>query len=786
LTDPVHQRFWRKPQTQNKARDWKQAPLFGVIALSLVLLAATWSVTWHWLDKERALLDKHSRAHQESLAIIISENFNQVLDRARFFSLAASEWFEGNQGDAAKRLSAMLSENRVFLRIALYDHSSRQVYASSPDTDSRLLTQALLDQLANPVAAASFQLVPWVNPVDRAWQVQLLLPVSGREGDSRGVLLVVLDLGYFLGLYREVDIGRTGAIQLLQTSGREVARARLGGLEYTEGIWQTSLVVPGNAKPGSLIADFFDDGHSYLASYKKLAKYPFLVVVSRDLSELQAEYGVSRTRSQWFLWLFSAFILLATFLVARSLRGREKLFDALKNADLENRALILELEDQRYEALQMASHDTLTGLPNRRLFLEMSQSHLSRAKRSHKHYGLMYVDLDRFKNINDTLGHHVGDLLLQTVATRLQSALRESDVIARMGGDEFTVLLNELDSLDDIAKVAGKIIELIGRPCINLDGHDIQVSPSIGIAVFPRDGHNVETLCQHADAAMYQSKRAGRGRYTFYDPVLNSVSDRQFSLEQRLPMAIADGELVLHYQPKVRLSDFKIVGLEALVRWHHPEYGLIYPGEFVPMAELTGLDVALGDWVARSACLQLAKWQAAGLNLVPVAINVTARQLHDLNFPQRIANKLATCGITAEWLEVEVIESSLMQSIELATKVLSDLERIGIRIALDDFGNGYSSLTYIRTLPIHTIKIDRSFINDIRNSPQDATIVDSIVTMAHKLEMQVVAEGVELSDQLLHLKSINCDQVQGYFLSRPVDADAAGKLIHQSILTPPK
>ena len=784
VTAPPHQRFWRRLKTQ-KVSDWRR-PLIGVIALCLVLLAATWSVTWHWLDNERALLDKNSRAHQESLAIIISENFNQVLERARFLSMASSEWFDGNPGDAAKRLSAMRSANQVFLRIAIYDKTARQVYASSPDADSGLLTQAVHALLANAETAVGPRLVPWVDPLARAWQVQLLFPIHGRERDAHGVFLVVLDLGYILGLYREVDIGRTGAIQILQRSGEEVARARLGGLEYNQETWRTGLFMPDKGWQGSVVADYFGDGHRYLASYKHLTKYPFLVVVSQDVAELQTEYDANRSRSQWFLWLFSGFILVSTFFIGQSLRRREKLFDALKNADLENRTLILALEDQRHHAIEMASHDALTGLPNRRLFLELGHSHLSLAKRSRKHYGLMYLDLDRFKNINDTLGHHVGDLLLQTVATRLQSAVRESDVIARMGGDEFTLLLTELDSVADLSRVASHIIELISRPCTNLDGHDIQVSPSIGIAVFPQDGHNVATLCQHADAAMYQSKRAGRGRYTFYDPALNPVSNRQFSLEQRLPTAIAEDELVLHFQPKVRLSDFKIVGLEALVRWQHPEHGLILPGEFVPMAELTGMDVALGDWVARSACLQLAQWQAQGLNPVPVAINVTARQLHDLDFPRRIADYLASFGVAAHLLEVEITESSLVDSIDIATKVLSDLARIGVHIALDDFGNGYSGLTYIRTLPIHVIKIDRSFINDIRNSPQDATIVDSIVTMAHKLKMQVVAEGVELLDQLLHLKSINCDQVQGYFLSRPVDATAAAHLIQQSILMPPK
>jgi diguanylate cyclase (GGDEF)-like protein len=754
--------------------------------LSVLLLTITWAVTWQWLENERGMFSKNSQARQESLAVIISENFNRALDQARIFSVASSEWFDGNRSDATKRLTAMCSANQLFLRIALYDASSRKVYESSPDIDSSTLTSVVQARLAEPVSSAVLDLVPPEDSFSKAWQLNLLLPVVDKDGNGRGLLLAVLDLGYVLGLYRDVDIGKTGAIQILMNTGLEIARVRASGLEYVPGTWQTSFFQPINGDQGSVTGDYFGDAHRYIASFKHLAKYPFLVVVSRDIAELQTEHVGNRSHSVGVLSLFSVFIVLLTFWVSRSLLAREKLFEALRRADRENRKLILELEEQTRQAYELASHDALTGLPNRRLFLEMGHSHLFRAKRSRKLFGLMYVDLDRFKGINDTLGHHVGDLLLQTVATRLQSALRESDVIARMGGDEFTIILNEVDSVADIVLVASKIIELISRPCTNLDGNDVQVSPSIGIAIFPQDGHNVEMLCQHADAAMYQSKRAGRGRYTFYDPALNPVRDFQFSLEQRLPTAIAEDELVLHFQPKVRMSDFKIMGLEALVRWQHPEHGLIYPGEFVPMAELSGMDVALGDWVAQSACMQLAQWKTMGLAPVPVAINLSARQLRDLGLPKRVQDLLASYGIAPQLLEVEITESSLVDSVEIATKVLTGLKSLGIHIALDDFGNGYSSLSYIRTLPIDTIKIDRAFIKDIRNNPQDATIVETIMIMAHKLHMKVVAEGVELQDQLLHLKTINCDQVQGYFLSRPVEAAGAAQLIRQAILEPPK
>ncbi|MCH2222707.1 MAG: EAL domain-containing protein, partial [Dechloromonas sp.] len=301
-------------------------------------------------------------------------------------------------------------------------------------------------------------------------------------------------------------------------------------------------------------------------------------------------------------------------------------------------------------------------------------------------------DLDRFKTINDSLGHHVGDLLLQTIAARLRSVLRDSDVVARLGGDEFVALLTGLERSEDMAVVANKLIEVIGQPCHNLDGHDVQVSPSIGIAIFPRDGHDINTLSRHADAAMYQSKRAGKGRYTFYDPALNPVSNRQFDLELGLPKAIAENELLLHYQPKVSLTDYRITGFEVLLRWQHPEFGLVYPQEFIDLAETAGLTIALGDWVADACCRQLAAWRAEGLAPLPLALNVSARQLADTALPGRIAALLRAYGIPASLLEIEITESGLLESIEVTGQILRELEAMGISIALDDFGNGYSSL----------------------------------------------------------------------------------------------
>ncbi|MDP3538848.1 MAG: EAL domain-containing protein [Azonexus sp.] len=755
------------------------------VALILTLLVLAWGVTLQRLEAEKTLVNQNARIQQENLATIISENLAQVLDRGRLMSIAANEWFEGDRMAATNRLSAMRTADRAYLRVALYDSAMRRVYTSSPATDTPELRESL--RLALSATPAEKPGGPSVGPRpeshEQAWQLPLLFPVSSHNGRPDGILLVILDLGYFLSLYQHIDIGRSGIIQVMKSDGEVVAQARQEGLVLSGQKSLTPLPLNG-ASRGSLNGAFFEPGRAYRTSFRQLEHHPFIITVSRDIEETLAEHIGSHSRFLSILAVLTAIIALATFWFARSLHRQGRLLSALATADDEKRELILQLEEEKQRAFKLAAHDHLTGLPNRRMFHELVVSHLSRAKRSRKHYALMYVDLDRFKGINDSLGHHVGDLLLQTVSDRLRSCLRESDVIARLGGDEFGLLLTGLESVDDTASIAAKIVDQVSRLCSNLDGNDIQVTPSIGIALFPRDGHDFDTLCRHADAAMYQSKRSGRGKYTFYDPGLNTASDRLLNLEQRLPKAIADNELTLHFQPKVRLSDYRIVGFEALVRWEHPEFGLIYPNDFIPLAEHAGFIIELGDWVAHACCQQLAEWQAEGLEIVPIACNVSAKQLQDKELPRRIAGFLGACGVNARHLEVEITENSLIESIEIATQVLGDLEALGIRIALDDFGNGFSNLAYIRTLPIHCLKIDRAFISDIRNSHDDAVIVASIITLAHNLHMKVIAEGIEMIDQLVHLKTAGCDEAQGYYFSRPVPADAARKLLICSLLGP--
>ena len=728
----------------------------------------------------------NAQVQQQNLTAIISENLGQVLDRGRLMAITAESWFDGHESELPARLSAMIASDRLFLRVALYDSQLRRVYASSPGRDPEALHHAL-DQFLHPAAGhgmARLGLAPRPQATEQAWQIPLMLPVLGRDNRPTGVLLVVLDLGYFLQLYRHIDLGRTGLIQVIRQDGEIVAEARQEGLVMQTQVAHTPFLLPVSQAQGALEADLYRDGRTFLSHYQQPEHMPFRVIVSRELSEILAPHRNTRERFLSVLTLVSVLFLGATFWVTQGIRRRERYASALAQADRDNRALIVQLEEEKRRAFVMAAHDPLTGLPNRRMFTELLQSHLQQARRNRKHYALLYLDLDRFKEVNDTLGHHVGDLLLQAVATRLRTLLRESDLVARLGGDEFAVLLTALERADDAAIVATKLVTELSKPFEDLDGQQIQISPSIGVALFPRDGHDIDALCRNADAAMYQSKRAGRGRYTFYDASLTPSDARHLTLAQSLPKAIADDELVLHFQPKVSLSDYQITGFEALVRWQHPELGLIYPNDFIPLAERSGAILELGDWVAEACCRQLAHWREQGQRLVPIAFNVSAVQLHDSQLPERIAQLLSRYELSGELLHVEITETCLVESMDVASVVLQQLEQLGIHIALDDYGSGFSSLGYVRTLPIHCLKIDRGFIHDIRNSPDDAVIVSSIITLAHNLKMCVVAEGVELTDQLIHLKTAGCDQVQGYFFSRPVPADQASALLNRPSLAP--
>jgi diguanylate cyclase (GGDEF)-like protein len=443
------------------------------------------------------------------------------------------------------------------------------------------------------------------------------------------------------------------------------------------------------------------------------------------------------------------------------------------------RQLVLNVE-QRKRAEErirhLAYHDALTDLPNRSLLEDRLTTALAQAHRKSRMLALLYLDLDRFKRVNDTLGHSLGDHILQSVAERLTSIVREADTVARVGGDEFTILLPEISQAQDAIDVADRILRELRRP-VMVDHRELPATTSMGIAFYPDDAEEADTLLRNADIAMYRAKEQGRDNYQLYTAAMNARIAERFAVENDLRRALDRNEFVVYYQPQVDLSSQQIVGVEALVRWEHPTRGLMLPADFIPVAEESGLIVPLGEWVLRTACAQAKAWQEAGLPPIRLAVNLSGRQFQQRNLGEMVERALNETSLEPRYLQLEITETVVMHDMDFTIATLNNLKAMGIQIAIDDFGCGHSSLNYLKRLPIDDVKIDRSFVHDLATDPSDAAIVGSVVAMTRELNLNVVAEGVETEEQLAFLKERQCDVVQGFLFSRPVPPDAVEKII---------
>ncbi len=415
---------------------------------------------------------------------------------------------------------------------------------------------------------------------------------------------------------------------------------------------------------------------------------------------------------------------------------------------------------------RMAHYDSLTGLPNRTLLQARLMRAIARADRGQTLLAVFFLDLDQFKEINDSLGHVVGDAVLKEIALRLESCLRATDTVARLGGDEFTLLLEDVNTLEEVTRVADKVLAAISER-FEVAGHELHLSTSIGVTVYPHDHHDADTLLRNADLAMYQAKQEGRNNVQFFAQDMSVRTDKRVDLLGRLRGAIGRKELQLHYQPQVDVRNGGILGVEALLRWNDPERGLIPPGHFIPLAEDTGLIVAIGEWVLREACRQAKDWRDAGLGSLSMAVNLSPRQFRQKNLVPMIAAILADTGLPAECLELEITESTMMQRSEEAVVSLRALHALGVQISLDDFGTGYSSLAYLHRFPVHTLKVDQSFVRDIKSDRDDAAIVSTVITLARQMGIKALAEGVETDAQLSFLRARGCDSFQGFLFCRP-------------------
>ena len=428
----------------------------------------------------------------------------------------------------------------------------------------------------------------------------------------------------------------------------------------------------------------------------------------------------------------------------------------------------------------LAQHDALTGLPNRALLQDRLDQALAHATRQGKRIALMFLDLDRFKTINDSLGHLTGDKLLQGVAGRLRQCVRETDTVSRQGGDEFIIVLTGVDSPDEAGRVAAKILDQLDA-AFDVDGQQLRTSFSIGIALFPEDGHDPETLMKNADTAMYHAKESGRNTYRFFDERMNVNTLERLQLENGLRQAIGRQELRLAYQAQVDLASGRIIGLEALLRWASEPLGNVPPSRFIPLAEECGLIIPIGDWVLREACRQARQWQDAGLAPVPVGVNLSALQFRRSDIVAGVAAALDESGLDGRWLELELTESLLMESGPDVILTLGRLKALGVRLSIDDFGTGYSSLAYLKRFPVDRLKIDQSFVRDLAQNPDDAVIIRTIIQLGHNLRLEVIAEGTETLEQMDFLRREGCTAAQGYLFSRPVPADAIPALLQRGL-----
>ncbi len=749
----------------------------GLIIFGAVVVLLAWGFTLHQFSSNQvSLLDRLER-EQQNLCGVLAENLFQIIEQKQAIEMLANNWLDHQRQKSLDDITSFLYGERSFNRVVLYDKFGNTFYQSSPhhfqDKQTKINIPHYIEQMAsgkNLIFISSE-----TDLLNVPWQIPLLFPLK-RQGEIKGALLLELDMGYLLNLLQDINLGRTGRITVSTDQGRHLARFESGGLVVDSSQPQRTVIPSLKDSSGSGIYRYSGSKERHLA-YRRIQEYPMIIVVSQEVDDFFSEFRTHKKRLLWTLSILTSLCLAGLYFLLRLINRKHHYLSALAVSHEQNKELILKLEQEHKASTKAASVDALTGLYNRRLFVYLAQKQLLSAKRNRLVYAVLFIDLDRFKKINDTLGHRVGDLLLKTVAQRLETCTRKSDIVARFGGDEFVVMLSEMTTEDNILPIVKKIITTISEPCENLDGHRIITSPSIGVSVYPRDGVDIESLLLNADAAMYKSKKSGRGRYSFFDTSLNTVSAQKFELEQRMPAAISDEEFVLHYQPKIRLEDFRVVGLEALVRWNHPTHQLIFPSDFIEIAEETGLIIQLGQQLLNQACRQMVDWKNAGLDLVPVAVNVSPLELQDSGYADTFAKILDHYQLPPELIEIEITENAFIRDKDTVIGNLNTLSDNGVSISLDDFGKGFSSLSNVRNLPVNTLKIDRSFIQDIRNRFNDNPIVSSTIILAQKLSMKVVAEGVETHDQLLNLKVAGCDMVQGYYFSRPVPEDGIREYI---------
>ena len=743
--------------------------------LVLILIVATWMSVFSRArdDDARALRD--AEIIQSNIAQTFANHTEQLIAWVRVLNALV---VSSTDREAARRaVNSILGYNGAFLRLMHYDGAGRLLMSIGRPPEPWLNQMALRFAASGRNDGAERILVesPPTTEDAQAWMLPVFYrPISAAEGE-RSFIAVVVDKGQFQQSFGGVTLGKGGEIVLLSPEGRELLRLYEGRLS----------AVPANAdshktKQSDGVPDRKDDE---LAVFHNVPATGLSVIVRRPHDQIFVE---NRSRQRGYmgsaLLLSLTMMVLTAFWIVGAGRKRE-LIRSLTVAQLSHERLIQQIGMEKEAAYLLATHDKLTGLPNRMLFADLAQRHVGRAQRLHGGFALLFIDLDRFKPINDNFGHKAGDQLLVEVGKRLLDCVRQTDVVARLGGDEFVTLVGDIHNKHDVSLVAEKIIDVLSRPYPGIiPGTELRVTPSIGIAFFPDDAKDIDALLREADMAMYRAKERGRATYAFADPALNRRYELSNQIETALPIAIEHGDIRVHYQPKVSLADFAITGLEALARWEHAQMGVISPADFIPVAERCGAIIDLGEFVLREVCRQQRTWLDAGVPVVPVAVNVSPKQIVVPKFFQRVEKILAEWDIPPCLIDIEITETGLIETDGCIVETLNGLAALGIAIAIDDFGTGYSGFSHLRNLPARQLKIDRSFVKNIRNDASDAAIVSTTISLAHKLHLKTIAEGVETQEQLAHLKAARCDEAQGYLFAKPGAPDVAARLLAQGAI----
>ncbi|AXP03750.1 EAL domain-containing protein [Pseudomonas fluorescens] len=727
--------------------------------LAVFLLLSIWAATLYLIKVEQVRAQQSAAAASVEIAATYeAQILRAVREIDQTLKLVKYTYeSEGEQNPLPKLKARALLPPPFLFDVSVVDSDGMVVASTQPSEAGSRVAQDELQTLRRDNVLSISR--PWKNPVTGEWKLRFSRRLNSADGAFSGIAMVEVDAAYFVSSYDASKLGNQGTLGLLGTDG--IFRVwRTGEVVLAGDAVDYTAVVPDNETTEAVLAINGWDGVRRYTSARQLYDYPLAIIVG--LSEEEQLSAVNR-QAHTYLWRAAGASLSLVLLVSLLSRMSWQLVQSrLRAAE----AKIAYAERVEY----LAYHDGLTSLPNRSLFSKMLSQSISEASRYHRQLAVLFLDLDRFKHINDTLGHDAGDQLLQEVAQRITACLRASDTVARLGGDEFVILLPELSEDKYVAITAQKVLSTIARP-FNLQDHEFRVTASIGISVFPQDGLDEQTLKKNADIAMYQAKQQGKNNFQFYSEKLNADSLERLTLELSLRHALERQEFQLHYQAKRDIRSGQITGMEALLRWDHPDLGIVAPMQFIPIAEETGLIVPIGKWVLKTACLQNVAWQQQGLPHLGMAVNLTARQFADENLLTDLAAILAETGMEANLLELEIAESLLMQDVKRALSVLTGLKHLRIRIAIDDFGIGYSSLSALKQFPLDSIKIDRSFICDVTSVSEDKALTEAIIAMGRTLSLTVVAQGVETKEQADFLRENACDEFQGFYFNRPVPAD---------------